>query len=108
MHILDFVLGGGPREEIVVKIHDYVQDMALKAKNGELPLKAFEITKGLNKDPKDYPDKVRGPDMYIIHFSSLVTDSLLYMRLTEYLKKEGKRILCCAIIRYYLSSITIV
>jgi DNA polymerase alpha subunit A len=54
--VVEQILSGNPREEIVQSIHDYLSSLAAKIRSGELGLDAFVITKGLNKNPKDYPD----------------------------------------------------
>lgn len=43
-------------EEIVTTIHEHLSALAESLRKGELPLEKFVITKGLNKNPKDYPD----------------------------------------------------
>jgi DNA polymerase alpha subunit A len=53
---VDQILSGKPREEIVMTIHEYLADLAQKVRGGEIDLLNFVVTKGLNKNPKDYPD----------------------------------------------------
>jgi DNA polymerase alpha subunit A len=56
-YVVDQILTEGKScEEIVLCIHDYLSDLASKIRNHEMPLESFIITKGLNKNPKDYPD----------------------------------------------------
>ena len=44
------------REGIVIAIHDYLADLANQIRDNKLDLAEFVVTKGLNKNPKDYPD----------------------------------------------------
>ena len=37
-------------------IHDYLGDLSAKIRAGQMPLEGFIVTKGLNKNPEDYPD----------------------------------------------------
>eukprot|EP01040_Poterioochromonas_malhamensis_P001065 gene1065-1130_t len=55
-YVVDQILSGKPCEEIVESIHDHLSDLATQIRSGALPLEQFIITKGLNKNPKDYPD----------------------------------------------------
>jgi DNA polymerase alpha subunit A len=54
--VVDQILSGNPREEIVIAIHDRLEVIAGQVRSGTLPLDVFVITKGLNKNPRDYPD----------------------------------------------------
>ena len=54
--VVEQILSGKPREEIVMAIHDYLGDLSAKIRAGQMPLEGFIVTKGLNKNPKDYPD----------------------------------------------------
>ena len=56
---------GTSRDDTVDLIHDYVEEIAKKARDNELPLSSYEITKGLNKDPKDYPDQASQPHLVV-------------------------------------------
>ena len=55
-YVVDEILSGKPREEIVLAIHDHLRELAEKIRNNQIPTEAFVVTKGLNKNPKDYPD----------------------------------------------------
>ena len=37
-------------------IHDHLEALAVGVRSGTVPLERFVITKGLNKNPRDYPD----------------------------------------------------
>lgn len=54
--VVEQILSGKPREEIVMSIHDHLTELGQKIRAGEIPLEKFVVTKGLNKNPKDYPD----------------------------------------------------
>jgi len=55
-YVLDQILSGEESEIVIKKIHDHLEELAIKMRNGELPLEKYIITKGLNKHPNDYPD----------------------------------------------------
>jgi DNA polymerase alpha subunit A len=55
-YTVDQILSGKPCEEIVLSIHDYLSELAGNIRQKTMPLEKFVITKGLNKNPKDYPD----------------------------------------------------
>ena len=55
-YVVEQILSGKPREEIVMAIHDYLSDLAAKIRSNQLDMAAFVVTKSLNKNPKDYPD----------------------------------------------------
>lgn len=55
-YVVEQILSGKPREEIVLAIHDYLADLATKIRSNQLDMAAFVVTKSLNKNPKDYPD----------------------------------------------------
>lgn len=55
-YVLDQILSGEESEIVVKRIHDHLEELAKKMRNGELPLEKYIITKGLNKHPNDYPD----------------------------------------------------
>ena len=55
-YVVEQILSGKPREEIVFAIHDYLADLAAKIRSNQIDMTAFVVTKSLNKNPKDYPD----------------------------------------------------
>jgi DNA polymerase alpha subunit A len=55
-YVVEQILSGKPREEIVFAIHEYLQDLATKIRSSQIDMAAFVVTKSLNKNPKDYPD----------------------------------------------------
>jgi DNA polymerase alpha subunit A len=63
--VVDQILSGKPREEIVIAIHDHLEDLATKIRANALDLKEFIVTKGLNKNPKDYPDVKGQPHLQV-------------------------------------------
>jgi DNA polymerase alpha subunit A len=54
--VVEEILSGKPREEIVENIHAYILELTRRIREGEEDLARFVVTKGLNKSPKDYPD----------------------------------------------------
>lgn len=64
-YVVDQILSGRPREDIVMSIHDYLSDLAAKIRNQEIPMDQYVITKGLNKNPKDYPDSGGQPHLQV-------------------------------------------
>lgn len=84
--VVEQILSGRPREEIVQTIHDYLSDLSTKIREGSIPLEGFIVTKGLNKNPKDYPDckgQVRKYEKQALHCVSLYSCSLLLRWNTE-------------------------
>lgn len=55
-YVVNQILSGKNRDDIVIAIHDYLRDLAGKIRNNEVDVAQFIITKGLNKNPRDYPD----------------------------------------------------
>ena len=55
-YVVDQILSGNPREDIVMAVHEYLENLATNVRNGSVPLGQYVITKGLNKNPRDYPD----------------------------------------------------
>lgn len=54
--VVEEILSGHPREEIVENVHAFIVELSRRARAGEEDLIRFVVTKGLNKNPKDYPD----------------------------------------------------
>ena len=54
--VVDQILSGNSREDIVFAIHDQLTNLAARVKSGQEDITKFIITKGLNKNPRDYPD----------------------------------------------------
>lgn len=52
--VLDFILSGEPSDQVVDKIHEYLENLARKIRSGDVPLSKFIITKGLNKAPHEF------------------------------------------------------
>lgn len=57
--ILDFILSGNARDEVVESIHEHLQQVAERIRSGEEPIEQFVITKSLNKQPEQYPDRAK-------------------------------------------------
>ena len=65
LFVLDHVLSGKDREGVVAAIHEELQSVARKVREGSVPLEKFTITKGLNKNPKDYADRKGMPHLFV-------------------------------------------
>jgi DNA polymerase alpha subunit A len=63
--IVDEILSGRPREEIVDSIHDKLEKLAKDVRDGNVDLERFIVTKGLNKLPQDYPDRKGQPHLLV-------------------------------------------
>jgi DNA polymerase alpha subunit A len=63
--VVSQILSGENKEETVSKVHGYLEDLALKMREGKLDLEQFVVTKGLNKAPKDYPDAKGQPHLQV-------------------------------------------
>eukprot|EP00602_Paraphysomonas_sp_CaronLab_P000598 CAMPEP_0185022260 /NCGR_PEP_ID=MMETSP1103-20130426/4977_1 /TAXON_ID=36769 /ORGANISM="Paraphysomonas bandaiensis, Strain Caron Lab Isolate" /LENGTH=1359 /DNA_ID=CAMNT_0027554251 /DNA_START=80 /DNA_END=4156 /DNA_ORIENTATION=+ len=64
-YVVDKILSGESREDIVAAIHDYLGSLATSVRAGEVDLSEFVVTKGLNKSPKDYPDVKGQPHLQV-------------------------------------------
>lgn len=63
--VLDLILSGKDKEEVVDAIHALLSEFAIEARAGRVPLEKYVITKGLNKHPKDYPDAKSQPHLQV-------------------------------------------
>ena len=63
--ILDFILSGQPKEEIVTSIHAHMTELASKVRKGGYKVEDYVITKGLHKNPKDYPNAKNQPHLQV-------------------------------------------
>eukprot|EP00743_Colponemidia_sp_Colp-15_P005940 GILK01006386.1.p1 GENE.GILK01006386.1~~GILK01006386.1.p1 ORF type:complete len:1470 (-),score=342.66 GILK01006386.1:187-3951(-) len=64
-YVLDQILSGNPREEVLEAIHNYLGKMALAMKNNQVLLKKYVITKQLTKAPEEYPDGKSQPHVQV-------------------------------------------
>ncbi|XP_023226396.1 DNA polymerase alpha catalytic subunit-like [Centruroides sculpturatus] len=55
--VVDEILSGKPREDIVEKIHSHLMKLQCLMKENQIPQSDFIITKQLTKNPENYPDK---------------------------------------------------
>jgi DNA polymerase alpha subunit A len=63
--VLDFILSGLPREELVSKILEFLRDVAARVAQNELGIEQYIITKALTKAPHDYPDAKSQPHVQV-------------------------------------------
>ena len=63
--VVDKILSGEPRDDIIEAIHEHLRNLAEAARGGKIDLSQFVVTKGLNKSPKDYPDVKGQPHLQV-------------------------------------------
>jgi DNA polymerase alpha subunit A len=63
--VLDVILSGKERDEIVDAIHTMLAAVAGDMRAGSVPIDKYVITKGLNKAPGDYPDVKGQPHLQV-------------------------------------------
>jgi len=63
--ILMRVLSGEGKEEAVNWIHSFLTEKGQEINDQKVPLERYVITKGLTKDPKDYPDARNLPHVQV-------------------------------------------
>ena len=63
--MLDFILSGLPREEVVSHIHEYLRAINEKVTNNELGIEQYIITKALTKAPHEYADAKSQPHVAV-------------------------------------------
>tara|TARA_B110001452_G_scaffold84451_1_gene69051 strand:+ start:98 stop:2755 length:2658 start_codon:yes stop_codon:yes gene_type:complete len=63
--VLDFILSGKPRDEVVSEIQAYLHGIADKVNKNELGIEQYIITKQLTKAPQDYPDAKSQPHVQV-------------------------------------------
>jgi DNA polymerase alpha subunit A len=65
-YVVDRILSGLPRDEIISSIHEYLTQLAVNMRDGtKISIEQYIITKGLNKNPKDYPDIKGQPHLQV-------------------------------------------
>uniref|UniRef100_M4BC72 DNA polymerase n=1 Tax=Hyaloperonospora arabidopsidis (strain Emoy2) TaxID=559515 RepID=M4BC72_HYAAE len=57
--VLDFILSGKSRDDVVESIHEHLEQVAERVRSGKEPIQQFVITKSLNKLPEQYPDRAK-------------------------------------------------
>ena len=63
--VLDFILSGLPREEVVEHIHAYLRQVCEKVQKNEYGIEQYIITKALTKAPGDYADAKSQPHVQV-------------------------------------------
>ena len=63
--VLDFILSGKAREELVSEILQYLRGVAAQIEKNELGIEQYIITKALTKAPHDYPDGKNQPHVHV-------------------------------------------
>jgi len=64
-YVLDQILSGQCREEVVQRIHNYLQEVASNVRTNKVPLRKYIINKCLTKPPEAYPDKASLPHVFV-------------------------------------------
>jgi DNA polymerase alpha subunit A len=57
--VLDFILSGNSRDDVVESIHEHLEQVAERMRSGKEPIAQYVITKSLNKQPEQYPDRAK-------------------------------------------------
>ncbi len=65
LFVLDCILSGDAKEDVVDAIHSYLESVALKAHEGQIALEKFIISKGISKNPEDYPNIKTQPHLQV-------------------------------------------
>ncbi|KAG2209774.1 hypothetical protein INT47_001922 [Mucor saturninus] len=64
-HVLDLILSDKEREDVINEIHLYLEVVAEKIRQGEIPLEKYTINKQLTKKPQDYADAKTQPHVQV-------------------------------------------
>lgn len=64
-HVLDLILSDKEREDVVSEIHLYLEVIAEKIRQGDIPLEKYTINKQLTKKPQDYADAKNQPHVQV-------------------------------------------
>lgn len=64
-HVLNLILSDKEREVVVNEIHVYLEVVAEKIRQGEIPLEKYAINKQLTKRPQDYADAKNQPHVQV-------------------------------------------
>jgi DNA polymerase alpha subunit A len=63
--VLSHLMSGKPREEVIEHVHECLRKTADDIRSNRLPIESFVITKGLTKDPSEYPDAKNQPHVVV-------------------------------------------
>ena len=63
--VVDEILSGKAKDDIVENIHTLMNGLAKDTRSGVVAIQNFIITKGLNKNPRDYPDHKGQPHLQV-------------------------------------------
>jgi len=64
-YVLDQILSGKTKEDIVECVHNYMGELATSVRANGVPMEQFVVTKGLNKNPREYPDAKNQPHLQV-------------------------------------------
>lgn len=63
--VLDQILSGKAREDVILTLNDYLSDIGQKLKSNQIMLGDFIINKQLTKDIKEYKDMSNHPHVQV-------------------------------------------
>jgi DNA polymerase alpha subunit A len=63
--VLGFLMSGKPREDVIEQVHECLRKTADDIRSNRVPAESFVITKGLTKDPSEYPDAKNQPHVVV-------------------------------------------
>ncbi|KAK0558719.1 DNA-directed DNA polymerase alpha catalytic subunit pol1 [Tilletia horrida] len=64
-YVLEQILSGDSTENVIARIHEYLEQMGNEVREGKIPVEDYTIHKRLGKNPKDYPDKKSQPHVQV-------------------------------------------
>ncbi|KAL9933797.1 hypothetical protein V8E36_007455 [Tilletia maclaganii] len=64
-YVLEQILSGDSTENVIARIHEYLEQMGNEVREAKIPVEDFTIHKRLGKNPKDYPDKKSQPHVQV-------------------------------------------
>jgi len=64
-YVLDQILSGKPREDVLDEIHSYLRTQSALIREGKIPPEKFAISKTMTKKPEEYPDAHTQPHVQV-------------------------------------------
>ncbi len=65
LFVLDCILSGNAKEDVVDAIHSHLENVATEANEGQIALEKFIVSKGISKNPEDYPNVKTQPHLQV-------------------------------------------
>lgn len=63
--LLNEILSGDDAEVVITRIHDYLREISMKMREGNVPVQKYTIYTKLGKAPKDYPNADNMPQVQV-------------------------------------------